>query len=658
MNDVLSLQPGGLLQGKLRVPGDKSISHRAILLASISEGVSDLQGLLDAGDTRSTIKAMQSMGVRIEQLAATHWRIHGVGLRGLTAPQGPIDCGNSGTLMRLLTGILVGQSFDSELTGDASLLRRPMGRIVEPLTQMGAHIEMSLAGTAPLKIRGAQPLQGIHYELPIVSAQIKSCLLLAGLYAEGATDIIEPMVSRNHTELMLEAFGHSLDRHRPHVTLQSMGRLVATSFTIPGDISAAAFFMVGATIAPGSDVILENVGLNSTRIGVINILTMMGAKIKFENERDQGSETIADVHVRYAPLHGIDVPMEQVPLAIDEFPILFIAAAVATGTTTVRGAQELRLKESDRIALMAEGLTAMGVPVEVHEDGIMIEGVKQIKGAEVDSDGDHRIAMAFAIAALITTDPMVIKNCDKVGTSYPNFVRDAHALGLKIQSNSPSIPVITIDGPSGTGKGTLGRQVANALGWHFLDSGALYRVLAFAVLDRKLAQDDWVAIEHLAEQLPVAFEFGHHHWQVLYEGRDVVAELSSEKIGHLASQLAAVGEVRTALLARQRAFREAPGLVTDGRDMGTVIFPDAQLKIYLHASPEIRAERRYKQLKASGLAVKLPEILQELAARDARDSQRQIAPLKAAENAVIIDTSELTAEEVLAKVLVLASERL
>jgi 3-phosphoshikimate 1-carboxyvinyltransferase len=432
MNDSFVVQPGGVLRGQIRVPGDKSVSHRAILLGSIAEGTTIVEGILDAGDTQSTIAAMRSMGVEIQQIDADRWQIQGVGLHGLKAPKAPIDCGNSGTLMRLLAGILAGQPFNSELTGDASLLRRPMGRIVEPLTQMGAHIEMQVSGTAPLKITGGQTLHGITYTLPLVSAQVKSCLLLAALYAQGTTTVIEQIISRNHTELMLEAFGHPLDLIRPHVALTSQGRLKATNLKIPGDISAAAFFMVGATIAPGSDVILENVGLNNTRMGVINILTMMGAKIMIENERINGSEWMGDIHVRSAPLHGIEVPMEQVPLAIDEFPILFIAAATATGTTTVRGAQELRVKESDRIARMATGLKAMGVPVEVHEDGIMIEGVKKLNGCEVDSDADHRIAMAFAIAGLVTSDPMVVRNCAKVATSYPNFVKDAQSLGLHI----------------------------------------------------------------------------------------------------------------------------------------------------------------------------------------------------------------------------------
>jgi 3-phosphoshikimate 1-carboxyvinyltransferase len=437
MHDLITVQAGGQLQGTLRVPGDKSISHRAILLGSIAEGTTEIEGLLEAGDTLSTINAMRAMGVKIEHLAPGKWQIHGVGLKGLQAPKSVIDCGNSGTLMRLLAGILAGQSFDSELSGDASLLRRPMGRIVEPLRLMGAAIEMQPTGTAPLKITGAQNLKGIEYELPMVSAQVKSCLLLASLYAQGTSIITEPMISRNHTELMLEAFAQPLDRQRPYVKMQSQGRLEARSLAIPGDISAAAFFMVGACIAPGSEVLLENVSMNPTRMGIINILTMMGAKIMLNNERRVGGEHIADIQVRYAPLYGIEVPMEQVPLAIDEFPILFIAAAMASGVTTVRGAQELRVKESDRIACMAKGLTAMGVPVEVREDGLMIEGVKKLHGAEVDGNDDHRIAMAFAIAGLASSEPVIIKNCAKVATSYPSFVHDAQSLGLMVNTVLP-----------------------------------------------------------------------------------------------------------------------------------------------------------------------------------------------------------------------------
>ncbi|TAL61327.1 MAG: 3-phosphoshikimate 1-carboxyvinyltransferase, partial [Legionella sp.] len=342
-----------------------------------------------------------------------------------------IDCGNSGTSIRLLAGLLAAQAFDSELTGDESLLKRPMLRIAKPLAAMGAAIN-TVEGKPPIRIKGGQQLQGIDYEMPEVSAQVKSCILLAGLYAKGETSVIEKGVSRNHTELMLKSFGYPVAQTDHTVTVDSLGECKGTTLTIPGDISSAAFFIVAATIIPNSNIIIRGVGVNPTRTGVIQILLQMGANITLINQRRSGEELVADIQVQHAPLHGIEIPLEYVPLAIDEFPILFIAAACAKGKTILHGAKELRVKESDRIGVMADGLTRLGIENICYDDGIMIDG-GTLLGGEVESGGDHRIAMSFAIAGAVAKDPVKIFDCANVATSFPNFVSTANSLHFRIK---------------------------------------------------------------------------------------------------------------------------------------------------------------------------------------------------------------------------------
>ena len=343
-----------------------------------------------------------------------------------------LNLGNSGTSMRLLAGLLAGQTFDTTLTGDASLSGRPMKRVVEPLTRMGARITMTAAGTAPLAIQGGMHLQGIDYVMPVASAQVKSCLLLAGLYASGRTCVTEPAPTRDHTERMLAGMGYPLQRTAGRVCLEGGHALQGISIDIPADISSTAFFLVGASIAPGSDLVLEHVGMNPTRTGVIDILMRMGADIRIENRREAGGEPVADLHVSAAPLHGIDIPPELVPLAIDEFPVLFVAAACASGRTVLTGAEELRVKESDRIQVMADGLTALGIDATATPDGMIIEG-GAYGGGVIDSHGDHRIAMAFAVAALRAQGTIRILDCANVNTSFPGFVELAEAAGLHIE---------------------------------------------------------------------------------------------------------------------------------------------------------------------------------------------------------------------------------
>jgi prephenate dehydrogenase/3-phosphoshikimate 1-carboxyvinyltransferase len=431
-NPTFVVTPGGQLQGRLRVPGDKSMSHRSIMLGSLAEGVTQVEGFLEGEDALATLQAFRDMGVVIEGPHNGQVTIHGVGLHGLKAPGKALYMGNSGTSMRLLTGLLAGQAFDVELTGDASLSKRPMERVAKPLREMGAQITTGEQGRPPVRIRGGQPLKGFHYDLPMASAQVKSAVLLGGLYADGETSVTEPAPTRDHTERMLGGFGYEVRRDGPTSALTGGGTLSAGSLEVPADISSAAFFLVGASIAANSEVTLPHVGINPTRTGVIDILKLMGADIRLENQRDAGGEPVADLVVKAAPLKGIEIPEALVPLAIDEFPAIFIAAACAEGETILRGAEELRVKESDRIQVMADGLAALGVSHEVFEDGIRITG-GEFGGGEVQSHGDHRIAMSFAMAALRATGPITIHDCANVATSFPGFAQLATHAGLKLE---------------------------------------------------------------------------------------------------------------------------------------------------------------------------------------------------------------------------------
>jgi 3-phosphoshikimate 1-carboxyvinyltransferase len=429
---IFKVQPGGVLQGELRVPGDKSISHRSIMLGSLADGITHVTGFLEAEDALATLQAFRDMGVAIEGPENGSVTIHGVGKHGLKAPEGDLYLGNSGTSMRLLTGLLAGQAFDSVLTGDKSLSGRPMKRVTVPLAEMGADIKTSEQGTAPLRIFGrAGQLKGIDYTMPMASAQVKSCLLLAGMYAQGETSVTEPAPTRDHTERMLAGFTYPVKRQGDKVTITADGQLKATDIDVPSDISSAAFFLVGASIAPGSDLLLKHVGINPTRTGIIDILRLMGANIEVLNQREVGGELVADLHVVYSPLKGIDIPEVLVPLAIDEFPVLFVAAACAEGQTRLTGAEELRVKESDRIQVMADGLIKLGVNAVPTTDGMVING-GEFGGGEIISHGDHRIAMSFAIAALRATAPITIHDCENVNTSFPGFRELAKFVGLDI----------------------------------------------------------------------------------------------------------------------------------------------------------------------------------------------------------------------------------
>jgi 3-phosphoshikimate 1-carboxyvinyltransferase len=423
--------PSGPLRGSLRPPSDKSISHRAALIAAMGEEETEIRGYLDAADTRSTLGAVEAVGARVENAdparIASELRIHGVGLRG--AGPATIDVGNAGTLLRLLPGWLAGQvGKEWVLDGDESIRRRPVDRIAVPLSQMGARLSAREDRLPPLEIEGA-PLHAITYEMPIASAQVKSCLLFAGLLAEGATRVVEPLPSRDHTEQMLKAAGADVRREGLAVAIQPAERLEPGLIAVPADISSAAFFAAAALLVPGSELLLEGVGVNPTRTGLLTILEQMGAAlVESDPTGEYGGEPTANIEVRHSSLRATEVGGAEIPLAIDELPLVALAACFAEGTTVIRDAEELRRKESDRIATVTEALTALGGAVHPTEDGMVIEGTGGLRGGTIDSHGDHRIAMLGAVAGLASTDGVEVRGMDAAAVSYPGFERDLASL--------------------------------------------------------------------------------------------------------------------------------------------------------------------------------------------------------------------------------------
>jgi 3-phosphoshikimate 1-carboxyvinyltransferase len=435
----IEARPVKHVSGRLTVPGDKSISHRAILLSALASGTSEVRGFLASEDCLASLDAMRALGVRIAQPEAKVVRVHGVGLHGLMSAGRALDMGNAGTAMRLFAGLLAAQPFDSTLIGDESLMQRPMERVAQPLREMGALVR-TRSGKPPIEITGGPALHGIRYRMPVASAQVKSALFLAALYAEGATTVISPAVCRDHSERMLSSAGVRIEAQGLATTLHPPQRLESQSLEVPGDFSSAAFFLVAGLLgAVPEGLVLENVGLNPTRTGLLDILRSMGGRIEIENPRSSGAEPVADLRVHASALKGILVPPASVPLSIDEFPVLFIAAACAEGQTVISGAEELRVKESDRIAAMAAGFEAMGVAHETTPDGMRIEGRPEgaaFRGGEVDSLGDHRIAMAFSIASLRAAQPIAVRNTANVATSFPGFVALARAAGLDLTESA------------------------------------------------------------------------------------------------------------------------------------------------------------------------------------------------------------------------------
>lgn len=423
---------GQPLQGSLTIPGDKSVSHRSVMFAALADGTSHIEGFLEGEDTRATARIFSQLGVRIETPSPSQRIVHGVGIDGLQAPDAPLDCGNAGTGMRLLAGLLAGQAFDCTLIGDESLSGRPMRRVTGPLSQMGAKIDTQDDGTPPLHVHGGQSLHGIDFASPVASAQIKSAVLLAGLYAQGETSVLEPHPTRDYTERMLSAFGVDIEFSPGKARLRGGQRLRATDIMVPADFSSAAFYLVAASIIPGSELRLKQVGLNPRRTGLLHALRLMGADITEENPAEQGGEPVADLVVRYAPLKGARIPEELVPDMIDEFPALFVAAAAAEGQTVVSGAAELRVKESDRLAAMATGLRGLGMQVDETEDGATLHGGVRLGSGTIESHGDHRIAMAFAIAGQISDGEVRINDIANVATSFPDFDGLARSAGFNL----------------------------------------------------------------------------------------------------------------------------------------------------------------------------------------------------------------------------------
>ncbi|KAI1691193.1 EPSP synthase (3-phosphoshikimate 1-carboxyvinyltransferase) domain-containing protein [Ditylenchus destructor] len=423
---------GQPLQGSLTIPGDKSVSHRSVMFAALADGTSHIEGFLEGEDTRATARIFSQLGVRIETPSPSQRIVHGVGIDGLQAPSAPLDCGNAGTGMRLLAGLLAGQAFDCTLIGDESLSGRPMRRVTGPLSQMGAKIDTQDDGTPPLHVHGGQSLHGIDFASPVASAQIKSAVLLAGLYAQGETSVLEPHPTRDYTERMLSAFGVDIEFSPGKARLRGGQRLRATDIVVPADFSSAAFYLVAASIIPGSELRLKQVGLNPRRTGLLHALRLMGADITEENPAEQGGEPVADLVVRYAPLKGARIPETLVPDMIDEFPALFVAAAAAEGQTVVSGAAELRVKESDRLAAMATGLRALGMQVDETEDGATLHGGVRLGSGTIESHGDHRIAMAFAIAGQISDGEVRINDIANVATSFPDFDGLARSAGFNL----------------------------------------------------------------------------------------------------------------------------------------------------------------------------------------------------------------------------------
>jgi 3-phosphoshikimate 1-carboxyvinyltransferase len=413
------IQPVKRLVGSVRMPGDKSISHRCAMLAAIAEGPSEIHGFSASADCRSTLECLKQLGVKIECQEHTVV-VQGAGLSGLRAPAASLDAGNSGTTMRMLAGILAGQPFRSVLTGDASLSRRPMKRVIDPLTRMGARIQSAEGGLPPLEIEGGT-LKPIRHELPVPSAQVKSAVLLAGLFAEGETEVIEPVATRDHTEIALEQMGADISRHGRTIAVRGYARLEGRKLYVPGDISSAAFFLVAALLVPASNLVIENVGLNPTRTAILDLLAPMGGRVRVLNVEMVNGELLGNLHVEASKLQGGEIPPEAVPGLIDELPVLAVLGTQTEQGLAFHGAAELRVKESDRIAVVAENLRRMGAEVEEFPDGLRVAGQQKLRGAEIETRGDHRMAMAFTVAGLIAEGPTIIRDSACVDVSFPDF---------------------------------------------------------------------------------------------------------------------------------------------------------------------------------------------------------------------------------------------
>jgi 3-phosphoshikimate 1-carboxyvinyltransferase len=667
------------VRGEIRVPGDKSITHRALMLAAAAEGTSRIRGALTGADCRSTAEVLRALGAEIPDLIATagELRIESRGLLGWRAPERMLDCGNSGTTARLMLGWLAGRPFCSALTGDASLRGRPMRRVSEPLSAMGAGIrELELADRLPLEICGGA-LKGMEFESPTASAQVKSALLFAGVSAGVPVVVHEPYRSRDHTERMLCGAGvmvHSeqVDAGWRVELAGGAARPMPLDFDVPGDPSSAAFFIALALLADRGELCIRGVGTNPTRTGMFRALARMGAFVELHDEREQGGEPVADLVVRPARLKGARITGPEMPALIDEVPILAVLAARAEGTTRFSGAHELRAKETDRIAALVSNLRAVGARAEELPDGMAIVGGDQPLRGRVRSYGDHRIAMAFGVLAALPGNQIEIDDTDCADVSFPGFwtllqqltAGAGHApaaadLAEVVHAPPPEGIVIAIDGPAGSGKSSTARAVAQALGYRHLDSGAFYRALTLAALRAGIAPERWSELtEAELEALGVDALPTGTGYQVRIAEVAVGEEIRTPEVNAHVSAMAAVPAVRAWLLhALRRAGRQG-ALVADGRDIGTVVFPEAELKVFLGCSPFERARRRLiEQGTPAPSAEQLAAEAERLVQRDTLDSTRETAPLLRAPDAVMLDTTDLAFDAQVAAIVRLAHAR-
>lgn len=637
------------LRGSITVPGDKSISHRALMLASQALGTTIVHGLLEGEDVLSTAAALKQCGIAIEK-SGERWVIKGAGIGGLHEPEDVLDMGNAGTAARLLMGLLAPYPFNSHFTGDASLRKRPMKRVMDPLGQMGAQFMAREGGRLPLSMQGSAQLLPITYTLPVASAQVKSAIMLAGLNTPGATTVVEPEATRDHTERMLRFFGvevQSSTDANGAVTVTLQGQQAQTAqdreFHVPADPSSAAFPVVAALLVPNSEVTVTNVCLNPLRTGLFDTLVEMGADLTIHNHREVGGEPVGDITVRSSQLHEVVVPAHRAPSMIDEYPILAMAAACARGKTVMRGVDELRVKESNRLAAVIAGLRACGIDAVEEGDDLVVYGVGGAPkgGATITTHYDHRIAMSFLVLGQVSEQPIIVDDCRAIATSFPDFMGLMTGLGAQVLQKQTGVHrhlVIAVDGPAASGKGTLARRLADHYKLGYLDTGLLYRATAMRLLYANQDPSDVAAAIAAARAI---------------EEQDMAnPKLRGERIGQAASIVSAIPEVREVLLDFQKQYAARDGgAVLDGRDIGTVICPEADVKFFITASLEARAKRRHRELQDYGVKVEYQSVYDDLVERDERDAKRSVAPMKPAADAIVLDTSHMTMNEVFAKAL-------